>query len=83
MTTAAFDTTPTPTPKRVYRSQAKPQPARVTPQTPRLQLPQFLTIEQVMAYLSVSRHVAYQLARDRGVQIGSRLWRIPREAIGL
>ena len=48
--------------------------------TPVDQLPQFLTIEEVMTYLDIGRSSAYQFARQHGKRFG-RLIRVPRDAL--
>jgi excisionase family DNA binding protein len=60
-----------------------PKPLVVTPQTPLEDLPQFLTVEELRAFLRIGRSSAYDLIR-RGIMPAIR-WgrtvRIPREAV--
>jgi hypothetical protein len=44
------------------------------------ELPQYLTADEMQAYLSIGRSSAYEFARQHGVRIG-RPVRVPREAL--
>jgi len=46
------------------------------------ELPQYLSVDEVMSYLQLGRSSAYAFAKAHGVKIG-RLVRVPREALEL
>ena len=48
--------------------------------TPVTDLPAYLTVAELMDYLSIGRSAAYDFARQHGIRIG-RLVRVPREAL--
>jgi len=48
--------------------------------TPVRDLPEFLTVAELAAYLAVGHTLAYDFARAHGVRLG-RLLRVPREVL--
>jgi excisionase family DNA binding protein len=57
-----------------------PQASTIDRRLPVAELPQYLTVDELMRYMSIGRSSAYAFAREHGVRIG-RLVRIPREAL--
>jgi hypothetical protein len=54
--------------------------SRVDRNTPYESLPQYLTVDEVGAWLGLSRTTSYDLGRKIGVRFG-RLIRVPRESL--
>jgi excisionase family DNA binding protein len=54
--------------------------AAIDPRTAVGDLPQYLTVDEIAAYLRISKASAYALARTHGVRIGNLL-RVRREAL--
>lgn len=52
----------------------------IVPSTPFEQLPEFLTVPEVQAYLRLGRGSVYQLAQVYGVRFG-RMLRVPKSAL--
>ncbi len=60
--------------------QHSPEQPTIDRRLPVAELPQYLTVDELMRNMSVGRTSAYAFAREHGVRIG-RLVRVPREAL--
>jgi len=52
----------------------------ISPNTPLDDLPEYITVEQLQAYLQLGRSSAYDLARRHGIRVG-RLVRVPKAVL--